>query len=152
MKPAARWTLWIAGLLVGNLAAVSVLITLSSGDTERRVVPNYYARALAWDQTELLEQQSEQLGWQATVDLGNQQVAVTLVDRAGEPLTGARVMVSAHPRGRLDVNVAAPLAEVAPGVYHAAPRLKQPGLWDVTVHAARGHDAFSDEVVAEKRP
>jgi nitrogen fixation protein FixH len=152
MKPALRWTLAITGLLVGNLAAVGILVTLSSGDTARRVVPDYYQRAVAWDRTEAAEAASDQLGWRATVALGTRRVAVTLHDRAGAPLTGARVTMRAHPRGRLDVDVAAPLAETAPGVYRATPALPAPGLWDVTVHAARGHDAFSDELVAEKRP
>ena len=49
MSAARRWTLIIAGLLVGNVVAVAVLFGFAHGGAQSQVVPDYYRRAVDWD-------------------------------------------------------------------------------------------------------
>ena len=153
MTAAKRWALAIGGLLVGNLAATSVLLGFAHGDTERRVVPDYYRQAAAWDREEAAQEASRALGWRATVSLGDA-IELAIVDRGGAPVRGARVVVHGHPRGRLDVGLGGVvLDEVAPGRYRAASTVKASGLWDVQINAARAGAAFvDDQVVAAEAP
>jgi hypothetical protein len=46
MTAARRWGAAIAGLLLVNVAAASLLLIFAHGATESRVIPDYYTRGL----------------------------------------------------------------------------------------------------------
>ena len=62
MSAGTRWILIVIGLLLGNAVAVVVLIG-SAGGTRGRVLPDYYDRAAAWDDTMAETARSNALGW-----------------------------------------------------------------------------------------
>ncbi|HVV82221.1 MAG TPA: FixH family protein [Kofleriaceae bacterium] len=149
MSAATRWIGIIVGLLLGNVVAVSVLIGKSSGDTRHRVLPDYYARAAAWDSTMDEAKASVALGWRADLDVDGRQLTLTVVDRAGTPVDGAAVELTAVPRGRVDATVKAVAVAVAPGVYRVALTGKRGGLHDVALSVTRGGDRFVDDRVVD---
>src|SRR5512140_625690 len=94
-----KWILAIVGLLVGNILAMSVLIVAShSGGS--RVLPQYYDRAVHYDDRIDQEAHNRALAWQIGARIEQGVVTVTARDRAGVPLEGARVTVEGTERAR----------------------------------------------------
>jgi len=137
-----RWIGMIAALLAGNAIAVAVLLAASSGDGDRRVLPDYYQRAAAWDQQMLAERASLAMGWSAKVAVRADAITVALHDGSGAAVAGAAVRVTARHAARADHTVEVALLEVAPGQYRAAVALPHPGLWHLDIHAHRGDVAW----------
>jgi nitrogen fixation protein FixH len=149
MSAATRWIAIIVGLLIGNALAVFVLIGVSSGETSRRVLPDYYQRAASWDDTMAEAQASVDLGWRADVQVHGRELTVVLVDRAGAPVTDAAVELTAVPRGRVDATVTVIGVAVAPGVYRVALTGDRIGLHDVALRAVRGGERFVADRLVE---
>ncbi len=151
MSPRTRWVGIIVGLLVGNAVAVAILLAMSSGETGRRVLPDYYARAADWDTTMIEAQASADLGWRADVAVRGRELTITVVDRAGAPVADAAVELTVVPRGRVDATVrlaAAPIART-PGVYRVALTGDRRGLHDVALRVVRGDERFVADRLVE---
>jgi nitrogen fixation protein FixH len=136
--------LWIGIVLLflgGNVAATMILLT-EAGDPEGRVLPDYYAKAAAYDDVMAQERASAALGWTATPSLRGEVLEIRVVDRAGVPLAGLEVGATVDPRGRTDRTEAVQLDEIAPGVYRALVHDAPIGLYVVSTTATQGHDTF----------
>jgi nitrogen fixation protein FixH len=149
VSPGARWIAAVVGLLVGNAIAMGVLLA-EAGDPTPRVLPDYYRRAIAWDDTMAARRASAALGWTATPTLDGDRVAVVLVDAAGAPVSGATVTVTARHRSRADGVVAATLDEAAPGRYLGDLALARPGLHELEVTARRAGATFLASALVER--
>lgn len=145
MSAATRWICIIVGMLIGNAISVAVLISVSSGDTKHRVLPDYYQRAANWDATMHEAQASVDLGWRADVAVRGREVTLVVVDRSGAPIADAKVEVVAVPRGRVDATVTAVGVAVAPGVYRVALAGNRGGLHDVALRVVRGEQRFVED-------
>lgn len=148
MSAGTRWILIVIGLLVGNAVAVVVLIG-SAGGTTGRVLPDYYDRAAAWDDTMAETARSSALGWSGQTLAHGRTVEVTLHDRTGAPLTGAAVSLRGFPRGDADAIADVELAAVTPGRYRGQWPGAQGGLHDVTIVATRGGDRWIERRIVE---
>ena len=142
MSARTRWVGIIVGLLLGNAIAVAVLLGLSSGETQRRVLPDYYQRAASWDVTMAEAQHSADLGWRAQVVVRGRELTVIVVDRDGAPVAGAEVELTAVPRGRVDATVTAAAIAIGPGTYRVALIGERGGLHDVALRVVRGDQRF----------
>lgn len=149
MSAGARWILIVVGLLVGNAIAVAVLIGVAGGDTGRRVLPDYYDRAVAWDATMAEARDSVGLGWSGVTRASGRLVEVSLRDRTGAPLTGATVSLRGFPRGRADAISEITLAAGAPGVYRGELPGVYGGLHDLVIVASKGGQRWVDERIVE---
>jgi nitrogen fixation protein FixH len=145
-----RWILIVLALLVGNVLAVVLLITAAGPASADRVVPDYYERAAAFDRELAAERDSAELGWVTDVQIGGGAIEVKLYDRAGTPVVGARLEVTGHHRAHAATSSTVAPAEVTPGTYRAA-LTATPGLWDVTVRGARGHESHVAHTTVEAR-
>jgi len=149
MSPRTRWIALVVGLLVGNVLAVVILIGAAGGDTHRRVLPDYYDRAVAWDGAMAEAETSARLGWRGAVRIRARELELSLVDRAGAPLVGAAVTVRGLPRGHADEPVAVTLTAAAPGVYRGSVPGERAGLHDVAIVAERGGERWVVDRVVE---
>lgn len=149
MSPATRWISIIVGLLAGNAIAVFVLIGAAGGDTERRVLPDYYARAAAWDATMAEAAASARLGWSGVVTARGREVELSLLDGRGAPLSDATVSVRGLPRGRADEVREVALVAVAPGRYRGTWPGARHGLHRLAVVAERGGERWVADRVVE---
>jgi FixH len=149
MSARTRWIGIIVGLLVGNALAVAVLITMSRGEAARRVLPDYYQRAAAWDSTMAEAASSDALGWKVDVAVDGRELTLTATDRAGAALAGATVELVAVPRGRVDATLRSGAVEIAPGVYRVQLLGERRGLHDLNLHLRRGDDRFVADRVIE---
>jgi nitrogen fixation protein FixH len=143
----------LALTVVANLAVLSL-----AHDPDAAIVePDAYPRAVAWDSTAARRDASDALGWTAVAVIGaiegagdaaRASVRVTIVDRDGQPMDGARVEVEAiHNRERR--RPSAVLAGRGAGTYEASMPLPRAGLWELRVHADRGEAHFTTSLRAD---
>jgi nitrogen fixation protein FixH len=138
----------LATLLVGSAGANIALVLITSRDASFAVEPDYYAKALAWDETMVQQAHNEALGWslglrfEPTGERGRMTVTARLTDRAGTPLPGAHVAIEARHNARASRVFTAVLEPRTIG-YAAAMPLARAGLWEFRVRVTRGPDVFT---------
>jgi nitrogen fixation protein FixH len=93
MKKSYKWPVIIIGLLVAHTLLMLTAVTIATSDRSFAVVPNYYQKAVDWDQTKAAQQASDKLGWKATLTIsdavtpkGEREVTLTIVDADGKPV------------------------------------------------------------------
>jgi nitrogen fixation protein FixH len=145
------WIGFVIGLLAANVLAVSILIG-ESGNAPPRVMPDYYRRAVAYEDVLVEERASQRLGWVATPTLRDGVLELRLADRDAAPIRGAAVTVTVDPRGRTDRTATATLTEAEAGVYRGAVRGGPPGLYVVATVAVRAGDRFVHTATIEGAP
>ena len=142
------WPVGLAALLVGSAGANIALVVITARDASFAVEPDYYAKALAWDETMAQEARNETLGWslalrvEPTDERGWMTVSARLADRAGAPLEGARVAIEALHNARASRVLTATLEPSSLGYAGAMP-LSRPGLWEFRARVTRGPDVFT---------
>lgn len=142
------WPVGLAALLVGSAGANVALLVITSRDASFAVEPDYYAKALAWDETMAQQARNEALGWSLELRVepaggrGRTTVVAGLTDRAGAPLLGAQIALEARHNARANRVLTAALEPRSMG-YAAAMPLARPGLWEFRVRVTRGPDVFT---------
>lgn len=142
------WPVGLAALLVGSAGVNIALVVITSRDASFAVEPDYYAKALAWDDTMAQQARNEALGWSLGLrvepagERGRMTVTARLTDSAGAPLLGAHVAIEARHNARANRVLTAALEPWDAG-YAAAMPLARPGLWEFRVRATRGRDVFT---------
>lgn len=144
-----RWPLIVVGFLLFNVVTQGILITFALSDPGFRLEPDYYRRAVDWDQERAEEGQALAQGWSLAVDVQPAPEGALVVARLSarepggltRPLTGLSVRVTAFHPAHNDVTVQATLpAGPEPGVYAAPLPLRRAGRWTVRVEAHAGED------------
>jgi len=143
-----RWIAAVVVLLVGNAAAM-ITLAATAGDPTSRVIPDYYQKAVRYDDVAAARAASAALGWTARISLEDGALVAVLTDRDGAPVTGAAVEVEVRPRVRADELVTVALVEVAPGRYQAPLPAGRRGLHDLALTARRDDAAFLAAAVIE---
>ena len=143
-----RWAWIVAALLVAHTSLMITAAVVAVDDPSFTTVPNYYERAVAWDDLRDKQRESALLGWTADIRpsaLGDRLV-VTLTDRDGAAVEGASGELTAyHHAGANDVATVA-LVERGDGVYFASLDVARVGAWQVTLVAERhAGENFYDE-------
>jgi nitrogen fixation protein FixH len=143
------WPLVLAGLLVGSAGANIGFMLIATGDPTFAVEPDYYKKAIDWDKTMAQEARNAELGWAVSARLegaarpGQGRLVARVTDRAGAPVSGARVAVEAFPSARARQVVTAALEPEGNGVYAGGIPLERPGLWELRVRVTRGEQVFT---------
>lgn len=91
----------MVGFLTFTLCLGFAAITLATQDPSVAVVPDYYQKALAWDETEKLRRDSEALGWAVQTSVSSKGVLhVDLRDADGRPveITNGSIEIFRHAR------------------------------------------------------
>ena len=151
MKISARtaWLMAIVGLLAANVLATSLLL-FEAHHGASAVIPNYYDRAIKYDETLDQMQVDRDLGWHLAVSAVGGLVTVTVLDREGHAVNDAIVQVTGYARAYADQILDTVLAPHGAGVY-AAPLLQHAGVHDLTVAVRRSAQVFVQHVVVEAR-
>lgn len=134
-----RWAWIVVALLVTHTSAMIAAVVVAVDDPSFTAVPDYYERALAWDEHRDRQRTSDQLGWSATVEpsaLGDRLVVV-LTDREGEPVTGVAGELTAYHHARANERRTVALVERGDGVYFATLDVARVGAWQLTLVAER---------------
>jgi len=134
-----RWAWIVAALLVAHTSLMITAVVIAVDDPSFTTVPNYYEKAVAWDDLRAMQHESEQLGWTADVRpsaLGDRLV-VTLTDRDGAAIEGATGELTAYHHAGANAVKTVALVERGDGVYFAAIDVARVGAWQVTLVAQR---------------
>lgn len=140
-KPLPRSIPWL-------LVAIGIGFTLLTAWSFQRAVDgvsrvtdrDYYSHGLRYDRSLLEQQRAESLGWQMTSSLTAGGVQLTLTNRDGGPVAGARATAAVfHPAGGEALDI--PVRETAPGRYLLALPAESRG--EITVDVAFSRDGAS---------
>ncbi len=140
-----RQLLWpgiVLALLGAQMLLMLVMVYMATSDRSFAVEPDYYKKALHWDESAAEGRSSRQLGWSVRIEVGDaadvlkrRDVTCTLLDAAGEPLSGATVEVIAFPHARGQERTLVKFAEIGGGLYAASMPIPRSGLWEFRVTA-----------------
>lgn len=153
------WPGIVIGMLSVHAAGCLIVALIATSDPSQAVVPDYHAKAVAWDEHRAQQRASAALGWACTIEtamradmLGQRGVRVSLRDADGGPLTGAAVTVTAYHHARANQVTDMKLDEATPGEYAAMMSMRRAGLWTFNVQAKHGGDDFTAEVNQQVGP
>jgi nitrogen fixation protein FixH len=156
MNSRARWwPFFIIALLVGGAGANVALMVIATRDPSFAVEPDYYQKALRWDEAMTQESKNAALGWsvEAGVDSatrsGPTRIVLRVSDRDGAPVEDAMVRVAAFHNARASQVVAATLAPTGGGRYSAPLPLDRPGLWELRVRVQQGDRVFTQTIAQD---
>lgn len=141
-----RWALFPVVMLLGSLClgVVTVSAALQShGESE----PDFYRKGMQWDVHRAQLAQNGALAWTLTPaircggdDAPFPSVEVSVNDKHGVAIAGARVRLEVVPILAADLRMEMPMLEVRPGVYAAPCPLRVDGMWELRFSVeSRGH-------------
>lgn len=134
VPPRPRAWLWpaiILGLLGGQVALSAIMIYVASSDPSFAVEPDYYQRAVSWDQRSRGAELTASVAIANAADLrGEREARFTIREADGRSLRGALVTVVAFHHGRAADRKQATLREQDDGAYAARLPLRRAGLWE----------------------
>lgn len=136
-----HWPWIIVGLLVFHASLIVGTILVVSARHDLYVVPNYYAKAVDWDNQHKMLDAADEMGWtiQIVVDQPDaradqlQTLRVAITDRDNKPVEGALVEAeSFHPAHATD-RIDKVLIAQDDGTYQAPVVMEEPGFWKVNL-------------------
>lgn len=149
------WPIALVALVGTALSANLVLLYLATSDPGFAVEPDYYAKALAWDEQRAQQLTNARLGWSLDLRVGAvepdgaQPIEVRLVDQAARPVEGATVELTAFHNARSSDVLTDTLQPQPDGTYVGSLRFRRSGLWEFRLTARRGDDVFTDSRLEE---
>ena len=134
-----------------SLASGALTIVAATGDPSFAIEPDYYDKALAWDEHARRLRDSEALGWTARLGVGadadaldRRTLTLSLTDASGELIRDASVTVVAYHQARSGERLSLTLEPGETGAYTAPLAVGRTGLWEFRVEAKRDAAAFLD--------
>lgn len=139
-------------LLGLNFVIVGITVVAAHSDGGAVIEPDYYQKALHWDEHRAQQEHSRTLGWSAGIDLTSRQGAwvlgATVKDRAGEAIVGAKVRAVAFRSADAGRRQTLDLRETSPGRYEAAVQAGIAGGWHVELNIEARGEVFTLETLA----
>lgn len=139
----------VVGLLGGHMVFIFIAITLATGDRSFAVVPDYYQKAVDYDERKALLAKSAELGWSVDLSpskqadaLGQRDVVIQMLDAQGEPVRGLKVRVDAYHVARAGEPVMFECIEVLAGQYVGQAKIGKEGFWQFSIEASSGDQRF----------
>ena len=158
LPPHVTWPAFIIALFAASALSTVSMLWIARSDGGAQVIEDYYARAVAWDDTAERRAASAALGWTTTVEIGPldgadlmRSVVVVVRDSLGRPVDGLTGSVQAFRPQYASARAAAALAP-APGragAYRLRLPLHEQGLWDLHLEARRDSALYLTRVRTE---
>lgn len=148
MRPGTMWPFVIAGALGLHVVGSLVMVYFATSNESYAVEPDYYQKALAWNDKRAQDRHNVELGWQLefTVEPAAQgqdpilRAALKAADC--EPVTGASMAVEAFANARRDEVLTAILNPADSG-YETTMPLRRDGLWEFRFTVTRNDELFT---------
>ena len=149
MKRGLQWPIGIALVLILSAGSNIWVALVASHDEAFAVEPDYYQKAVHFDDEMALRAESARLGWHVTPTLalgepgrvGTLEAVIT--DSSGTAISGASVQVLAMHNARASRQLTATLADAGDGHYRTALDAVRPGEWELRFLVTRGTDRFA---------
>jgi nitrogen fixation protein FixH len=150
LSRAALFYMLLPVLLLGaSVVGWLVMVSLAVDDPGFAVEANYYKKAARYGDEVTQRGTNERLGWQLSVERfvtepgGGALLRLALRDRAGAPISAARVEVEAFPNARAADVKSALLEAAADGAYEARLGRARLGLWEVRARVEAEGERFT---------
>lgn len=148
---------WLPAMLLGSmLVGLGTLAYIAIDDPSFALEPNYYDKAVHWDQSQAQQRQSQALGFELKLGQplvvsrdGRTFVELELKDRAGVDISGANLAVSAFPNAFASRIEELVLREEAPGIYRGELKHAVPGLWELRCSVNVGSAHYTSTLRAD---
>lgn len=128
-----------------------LLISSATRDPSFAVEPDYYDKAVRWEETQEQTAANAELGWVASCSATREapsdhvRLELTLKDRGSAPLRGVKasavVFASARAAERFEIT----FVEHEPAMYRAMLDAPRPGVWRVRLRAVADGAIFTSE-------
>lgn len=142
MKNGAWFPYLLTALLLISVGSNIYLVIRATNDPSFAVEPDYYQKAVGWDDKQAAQAQSDALGWQVELDAELQGLTVHLRDRLGRPIADAEVRVEAFHNARAQERIRGQLVSQGDGTYVWERDFARPGIWEYRLAAQRDDDRF----------
>ena len=142
------WPAVIAAALGLHVLVMAAMVYIATSNDSYAVEPDYYAKALAWDERRAQEQRNAELGWDLQFSLdpaapgADPTVRATLTGAAGEPIADARIAVEVFSNVRRD-DILTGVLRPAPDGYRATLPMHGSGRWEFRFTVTRDRDVFT---------
>ena len=138
-----RWFPWLLWGALGFVVAVNFYMAYLALHTFPGIASDdVFDRSNAYDKVLAAAEHQAALGWTMTVATEAARPTITLKDRTGAPIEGARITVVAQrPLGAEDT-AKLTFHATTPGHYTADTALALPGQWELLISAAAEHQTW----------
>ncbi len=144
------WPGMVVALISISLCFAGVTAFVALTDPSFAVEPDYYDKALRWDEQCEQAVRNSELGWRVEIEvsrspdpLGRREARLTALNADGRPLEGATASVEMFHHARSSQRLSATLAESTPGVFVGSLPIERQGVWEVRFEVRRDSDAFA---------
>ncbi len=154
MKKGWLWPVGITLVLMIHVGFGLTVAFIAASDPSFAVEPDYYEKAVHWDDRSRQQNTNRKLGWSCeakirmTSGLDNSgELRVKLLDAQGTPLSDASLSAEVFFNGRAKHRTSLKLMPVnkEPGVYISALAVGFDGAWTVRVSASKDSNVFTNE-------
>lgn len=142
MKNGAWFPVFLVALLLVSVGSNIYLLYRATNDPAFAVEPDYYQKAVEWDDHQAEKAASERLGWHLALEAERAGLRVLLTDRLGQPIEDAHLQVVAFHNARAGHRLKGEMVAEGEGYYTWKPGFDRPGLWEYQLAAVRGEDRF----------
>jgi len=152
LNPSRLWPLGIVAVLALTVGANAWIYYQANRDPNGTALESdYYRKAVAYDSTLAQAGRDSVLDWRLDVApgayvAGRTPLAVSLADRDGHPLAGARIGLSAIHNLDAGRTIEAAFVTGADGRATAMVALDRPGLWELRFDAHHGDQRFTADL------
>ncbi|MEO1584298.1 MAG: FixH family protein [Planctomycetota bacterium] len=155
------WPGIIFGLISISMTLMTITFVLAITDSSFGLEEDYYAKAVAWDDTSSILARSNSLGWSAAITIsdslderGNRGVMIVLTDSQGDNVDASLVEAMTFHHARRTETLAPTFARIGPGRFSAGAPLTRPGIWQFRLRFEKGSEVFlvKSDVVAGSPP
>jgi len=145
------WPIAMSLVLATTVGVNLFVYRLAASDPSMAVEPDYYNKAVHWDDELAQRRHNTLLGWQSAITLSMSgaeggELRVRLTDSTGAPVEGAAVSAEAFPVARANQVAKVELvanAEGGQGDYAAPLPITRGGRWEVRLAVTRDDDRFT---------
>ncbi len=140
------WLALVVVVLIVNIGFITLAFTTNPGLVDK----DYYIKSQDFEENLMKYRNARAaLGWSYQADFPQSPVLntrelyrLTMVNKAGLPLTAAEVKLSAYRPSDASADFQAPLTEVGAGIYEGYITFPLKGLWDITIYVEHEGDKF----------
>ena len=143
------WAFVPAGLITIMLGGLLTMATIAGRDPGFALEPDYYAKAVRWDEQQAQQATNLRLGWQLVPHVAPRDgerkttVLVDLKDARGQAVSGATLKLEAFANARAGTRITRELRESGAGSYGTELPPARDGLWELRFSAVRGSERFT---------
>jgi len=152
MKRGSAWPISVVVILGASVVANFWLLRIANSDPSVAITADYYQKAVHWDDELAQRKHNDDLGWRLTPALApgardhGSMLDVSLRDRDGAPLAGARIAVVAVHNTMASRPEAVTLSDEGAGRYQALLPVARRGLWELRFDVYRDGEHFTADL------